>query len=161
MLNQFKFTEPFDTPLFDKEALAALAGKVEAANERVLEFVVDASRRLADLAVASADRAADVLPVALPFADRLPTPAESAASYLDFVERAATVNREFNQRVVALLTVDAPAVVDTVAESVSSAPTAKKTAAKKTAARKTAARKTAAKKTAAKKTAATSSATSN
>ena len=118
MRNQFKFTEPFDSPLFDTEALAALADKVEAANERLLDFVVDANRRLADLAVTSADRAAEVLPVALPFADRLPTPAESAARYLDFVERAAAVNREFNQRVLALLTVDAPAVVDTVTESV-------------------------------------------
>ena len=155
MRNQFKFTEPFDSPLFDTEALAALADKVEAANERLLDFVVDANRRLADLAVTSADRAAEVLPVALPFADRLPTPAESAERYIDFVERAVAVNREFNQRVLAMLTVDAPAAVDTVTESVvASAATAKKTATRKTAAKKTAAKRTAAKRTTAKKTAA-------
>jgi len=163
MRTQFKFTESFniptfDTPTYDKAAVAALAEKVVAANERVLDVVVDANRRLADAAVTSADRAAEALPVALPFAGKLPTPAESAASYLDFVERAAAVNREFNQRVLTRLTVDAPVdtVVGTDTQSVAT-PTAKK-ATKKATAKKVAAKRTTTKKSAAKKSAATSSA---
>ena len=71
---QFKFTgslniPSLDRPTFDREALAAITDNVEAANERVLAFVVDANRRLADFAVTSADRVAEALPVALPFAD--------------------------------------------------------------------------------------------
>ncbi len=176
---QFKFTEsfnpPFNAPTFDKERVAAITDSVEAANERVLAYVVDANRRLADFAVTSADRVAEALPVAVPFADKLPTATESADRYVDFVERAAAMNREFNQRVLAKLTVDAPAVVEAVAENVTETVTAatvpaKKTPAKKapakkatvkTTAKKAPARKAAAKKAPAQQAAATTSTSSS
>jgi hypothetical protein len=151
---QFKFTRSLSTPTLDKEKVAAITDSVEAANERVLAYVVDANRRLADFAVTSADRAAEALPVAVPFADKLPTPTESAERYLDFVERAVAVNREFNQRVLARLTVDAPAVVETVTErvtetvteTVAEPVTAKKAPAKKASVKKATATKAATKK---------------
>ena len=163
---QFKFTEsfnpPFNAPTFDKEKVAAITDSVEAANERVLAYVVDANRRLADFAVTSADRVAESLPVGVPFADKLPTPTESAERYLDFVERAVAVNREFNQRVLARLTVEAPAVVEavtedvteTVAETVTAATApAKKVPAKKAAVKKATATKATTKKAPARKAA--------
>lgn len=155
MPTKFNLIESFDVP-FDSEALAAFAGNVEAANERVLDLVVDANRRLADLAVTVADRVAEVFPVTVQFADKLPTPTESAERYIDFVERAAAANREFNQRVLARLTADADSVVGTISQ-----PVATKATAKKAPARKATAKKSAAKKAAAKKTAATTSATSS
>ena len=103
----------------------------------------------------------------MPFADKLPTPTESAERYLDFVERAVAVNREFNQRVAGeargrrphrrnvvehgLRTVD-----EAVAESVASTATVatapvKKATAKKAPAKKATAKKAAAKKATAKK----------
>jgi len=173
MRAQFKFTRSLniptlDRPTFDREKIAAITDSVEAANERVLAYVVDTNRRLADFAVTSADRVAEALPVAVPFADKLPTPTESAERYLDFVERAVAVNREFNQRVLARLVVDAPVVVETVVEPVSGtvdeavaefvASTAtvatapvKKAQAKKAPVRKATAKKATAKKATAKK----------
>jgi len=154
---QFKFTEsfnpPFNAPTFDKEKVAAITDSVEAANERVLAYVVDANRRLADFAVTSADRVAEALPVAVPFADKLPTATESADRYVDFVERAVAMNREFNQRVLAKLTVDAPAVVEEVAENVTETVTAATVPAKKAPAKKTPAKKAPAKKATVKTTA--------
>jgi len=184
---QFKFTEsfnpPFNAPTFDKEKVAAITDSVEAANERVLAYVVDTNRRLADFAVTSADRVAEALPVAVPFADKLPTPTESAERYLDFVERAVAVNREFNQRVLARLVVDAPPAAETVVEPVSgtideavaefvastatvaTAPvkkaTAKKATAKKATAKKATAQKATAKKVAAKQSPADSTSTTS
>jgi hypothetical protein len=153
---QFKFTESFNPPFnastFDKEKVAAaITDSVEAANERVLAYVVDANRRLADFAVTSADRVAEALPVAVPFADKLPTATESADRYVDFVERAVAMNREFNQRVLAKLTVDAPAVVEEVAENVTETVTAATVLAEKVPAKKVPAKKTPAKKAPAKK----------
>ena len=173
MRAQFKFTRSLniptlDRPTFEREKIAAITDSVEAANERVLAYVVDANRRLADFAVTSADRVAESLPVGVPFADKLPTPTESAERYLDFVERAVAVNREFNQRVLARLTVEAPAVVEavtenvteTVAETVTAATApakkvpAKKATAKKATTKKAPARKAATKKAPARKAAA-------
>ncbi len=136
-----KFTESFNS-----EAIATFADNAEAANERVLAFVIDANRRLADFAVTSADRVAEALPVALPLSDKLPTPTERAERYLDFVERAATMNRDFNQRVLAMITVDAPAVIDRVVEPVVPTTTATKTPAKKARTTKAPAKKASAKR---------------
>ncbi len=47
MRTQFKITESFVTTSIDKESVAAFAGKVDAANERALDAVVDANRRFA------------------------------------------------------------------------------------------------------------------
>ncbi|MFK7916604.1 MAG: hypothetical protein AB8G14_00885 [Ilumatobacter sp.] len=70
------------------------------ANERVLDTVVSVNRRIVDTAVEIADRAPKV---ELPLADKLPTPAETGARYIDFVERAVSVNRDFTAKVVAQL----------------------------------------------------------
>jgi len=160
MRTQYKFIGSLNIPTFDKEKVAAITDRAETANERVLAYVVDANRRLADFAVTSADRVAEALPVAVPFADKLPTPTESAERYLDFVERAVAVNREFNQRVLARLTVDAPVIAEPVAEPVAekvAEAVVSKAPAKKAPARKAAAKKAAAKKApAAKKAASTS-----
>ena len=73
------------------------------ANERLLDTVVTVNRRVVDTVVKVADRASEV---ELPLADRLPTiptPAEAGDRYLDFVERAVSVNRDFTARVVGQL----------------------------------------------------------
>jgi hypothetical protein len=70
------------------------------ANERVLDTVVSVNRRIVDTAVEIADRAPKM---DLPMADKLPTPAESGARYIDFVERAVSINRDFTAKVVAQL----------------------------------------------------------
>lgn len=70
------------------------------ANERMLDTVVSVNRRIVDTAVEIADRAPKV---ELPMADKLPTPAETGARYIDFVERAVSVNRDFTAKVVAQL----------------------------------------------------------
>ena len=133
------------------------------ANDRVLDAIVETNRKVVDFAVKTADRVADqapalpTLPVELPFADRLqdrfelPTPAEAGKAYLDVVERLVEMNRDFNDRVVGLLPVEAakPAVkkaaTKPVAKKAATKPAAKKTAAKKST-KKTTARKAAAKK---------------
>ncbi len=160
MQPQFKFTGSLST-----EQVTAITDRIEAANERVLDVVVDANRRLADLAVTSAARVTAALPVDVPFADKLPTATESAGQYLDFVERAVAMNREFSQRVLATLTANAPSDTVTAAkvsvETVPAKPAAKKATARKATAKKAPAKKVAAKKVAAKKSATTTSTTSN
>lgn len=129
-------------------AAATLAENLDAANERALEAVVDANRRLVEFAVTTADRVAERITFELPFADRLPTrpsPAETGERYLDFVERAVVVNREFNDRIVSMLksdtvTVDTivakiAATADETADRVSDAASAATTTAKRTAKR--------------------------
>lgn len=70
------------------------------ASERMLDTVVTVNRRIVDTAVEVADRAPKL---DLPMADKLPTPAETGARYIDFVERAVSVNRDFTAKVVAQL----------------------------------------------------------
>jgi hypothetical protein len=123
------------------------------ANDRILDVVVETNRKVVDFAVKAADQVVEQLEQIdqLPdfkFAERLPTPAETGARYIEFVERAAEMNRDFTQRVVAnLLAGDpvAPAVEKPAAEG---AP-AKKAPAKKSTARKSTAKKAAAKRSAA------------
>ncbi len=125
-------------------------------SHRVLDAVLDTNRRIVDAAVTTADRVAEQfrsqVTVELPFADRFPTPTVAGERYLDFVERAVSLNRDMNQRVVDMITADnakkAPAAKKTVAKK---AP-AKKTPAKKATATKRAVKKTVAKKSPAKKT---------
>ena len=142
---------------FTGTAATTLAENLDTASERALDAVIEANRKLVEFAVTTADRVAEQISFELPFADRLPSPAESGERYLEFVERAVAVNREFNDRIVAMLKDDAPAAATAAASTVKATTTkaaAKTTAAKSTAARKVAAKTTAAKKTAAKKTAA-------
>ncbi|MGB3737545.1 MAG: hypothetical protein WA964_21505 [Ilumatobacter sp.] len=82
------------------------------ANERVLDTVVSVNRRIVDTAVEIADRAPKV---DLPMADKLPTPAESGARYIDFVERAVSVNRDFTSKVIAQLPTGVAATAKTKA----------------------------------------------
>lgn len=133
-------------------------------SDQVLDAVLDANRRIVDMAVTTADRVAEQINVELPFADRFPTPTVAGERYLEFVERAVSLNRDMNQRVAEMIKVDnakaasekVVATTTTVAKKAPAEQTpARKTAAKKRpAARKTTARKTTAKKSAAKKAAA-------
>jgi 2-hydroxychromene-2-carboxylate isomerase len=127
-------------------------------SDQVLDAVLDANRRIVDLAVTTADRVSEQLNVELPFADRFPTPTVAGERYLEFVERAVSLNRDMNQRVAEMITVDnAKAAADKVVTTTKTAATstpAKKAPAKKAPVKKAPARKTAAKKRpAARKTA--------
>ncbi len=151
MRNQFitKFNEQLDTA----------TANYTSTNDKVLDAVVDANRKAVDFAVKTVDaitKAVEVpampkMPVELPFADRFelpefPTPAEAGKRYISFVERAADLNRDLNERVVDMLKVEGikPAV-KTAAKPAAKKPAARKAAPKKTA-KKAPARKAAAKK---------------
>ncbi len=69
-------------------------------NEQILDTIVSVNRRVVDGAVRTADRMPDV---ELPLADRLLTPAEAGDRYIDFVEQAVSMNRDFTSRVVHML----------------------------------------------------------
>lgn len=75
------------------------------ANTKVLDTVVETNRNVVDFAVKAAERFPTIdLPGELPVS--LPTPAEAGERYLDFVERAVSMNRELNDRIVAMLPAD-------------------------------------------------------
>ncbi len=82
------------------------------ANERVLETVMTLNRRMVDTAVSAADRAPKAK---LPMADKFPTPAETGARYIDFVEKAVEANRDFTAKVVAQLPTGVAATAKTKA----------------------------------------------
>ncbi len=155
MRNQFttKFNEQLDTA----------TANYTSTNDKVLDAVVDANRKAVDFAVKTVDsitKAVDVpampkMPVELPFADRFdmpefPTAAEAGKRYLSFVERAADLNRDLNERVVEMLKIDGIKPVVKPAPKTSAKPAAKKPAARKAAAKKTA-KKAPARKASAKK----------
>ena len=121
-----------------------IAERFTTTSDRVLDAVLDTNRRIVDAAVTTADRVAEQfrsqVTVELPFADRLPTPTVAGERYLDFVERAVSLNRDMNQR-----------VVDMIKADNAKKASAKKTVAKKTVANKAVANKSSAKKTVAKK----------
>jgi hypothetical protein len=127
-------------------------------SDKVLDAVLDTNRRVVDVAVSTADRVNER--VELPFADRLPTPTVAGERYLDFVERAVSLNREMNQRVVELLGADRAtaatakqaAARQAAAKTATTKPrTVKKNTAKKSTARKSTARKSTARKSTARK----------
>ena len=95
------------------------------ANERVLDSFVSVNRRIVDTAVQVADRASKI---ELPLADKLPTPAETGARYIDFVERAVAVNRDFTAKVVAQLPTGVAATAKTKATKSTKATKATKVA---------------------------------
>jgi hypothetical protein len=130
-------------------------------SDKVLDAVLDTNRRVVDVAVSTADRVNER--VELPFADRLPTPTVAGERYLDFVERAVSLNREMNHRVVELLGADRATAATAeqatarraAAKTATTKPrTVKKNAAKKSTARKSTAKKSTARKSTAKKAAA-------
>jgi|GEM_PF-581179 len=126
-----------------------IADRFTTTSDRVLDAVLDTNRRVVDAAVTTADRVAEQfrsqVSVELPFADRLPTPTVAGERYLDFVERAVSLNRDMNQRVVDMITADnakkAPANKTVANKTVANKSSAKKTVAKKTPAKKTVAKK--------------------
>lgn len=129
-------------------------------SDQVLDAVLDTNRRIVDFAVTTADRINEQvrsqITVELPFGDTFPTPTVAGERYLDFVERAVSLNRDMNQRVADMIRADtAKTASDRVATPV------KKTAAKKRPATKAAARKRPARKAAAKKRPAKKAAASN
>ncbi len=126
-----------------------VTSNVTESNERVLDAVVDVNRKFVDFVVKTAEQAPS-LPVDVPFADRLPTPAEAGERYFEMVERLVELNRDFNERVVKMLPADVtpkPAAAPKAAAK----PAAKKTTARKTTAKKATAKKATTKKAAAKK----------
>ena len=126
-----------------------IADRFTTTSDRVLDAVLDTNRRIVDAAVTTADRVAEQfrsqVSVELPFADRLPTPTVAGERYLDFVERAVSLNRDMNQRVVDMIKADnakkAPANKTVANKTVANKSSAKKTVAKKTPAKKTVAKK--------------------
>ncbi len=133
-------------------------------SDQVLDAVLDTNRRIVDFAVTTADRVNEQVrsqvKVELPFADSFPTPTVAGERYLEFVERAVSLNRDMNQRVVDMIKADnAKSASDKVVETAktvadTATKTAKRTVAKKAPAKKAPAKKAAAKKRPAKKTAA-------
>jgi hypothetical protein len=115
-------------------------------NDRILDAVVETNRKVVDFAVKTADQVVDQLDQIdqvreFKFADKVPTPAETGERYLDFVDSAVELNREFTERFITSLLAD-----EGIAPVVEKKAPAKKAPAKKPAAKKTAARKPAAKK---------------
>jgi bacterioferritin (cytochrome b1) len=107
-------------------------------NDRILEAVVETNRKVVDFAVKTADQVSERMDQIedmpeFKFADKVPTPAETGERYLEFVERAVELNREYTQR-----------VIDRILEDEAVAPVAKKPAAKKAPAKKAPAKKAAA-----------------
>ena len=125
-------------------------GNYTDANDRVVEVVVDANRKVVEIAVRAADQLIEQLEQfenlpEMPFADKVPTPSEAGARYLEWVERAADLNRDFAQRVAATLQGDV---------TVEPAPATNKSSAKKSTAKNSTAKKSTAKKSTAKKSSA-------
>lgn len=136
-----------------------IAERFTTTSDRVLDAVLDTNRRIVDAAVTTADRVAEQfrsqVTVELPFADRLPTPTVAGERYLDFVERAVSLNRDMNQRVADMIKADnakkAPAAKTVARKTPATKRPVKKTVAKKSPAKKSPAKKTIAKKTVASK----------
>ncbi len=121
------------------------------ASDKFLDAVVENNKKAVDFAVKTADQMSEQLPelpVDLPWADQVPTAAELGARYIDFVERAVELNREFTDRV--LKTIQ----FEEVEVKVAAPAPAKKAPAKKSTAKKSTAKKSTAKKSTTKKAAA-------
>lgn len=141
-----KFANEASTTVTDAINDTDITERFTTTSDQVLDAVLDTNRRVVDFAVTTADRINEQIKLDVPFADSLPTPTDAGERYLEFVERAVSMNRDMNQRVAEMIKVDnARAAADKVVAPV------KKTVAKKAPAKKTAAKKRPAKKTAAKK----------
>lgn len=131
-------------------------------SDQVLDAVLDTNRRIVDAAVSAADRVAEQIrtqvTLDLRFTDRLPTPTVAGERYLDFVERAVSLNRDLNHRVAEMITADnakkVPARTTRAKTSPAKTSPAEKSLAKKSPAGKRVAKKAPAKKTVARKAAA-------
>ena len=121
-------------------------------SDQILYAVLDANRSIVDVAVTTADRVAEQINVELPFTDRFPTPTVAGERYLEFVERAVSLNRDMNQRVAEMIKADnAKAASDKVVGAAKNVADAAKTVAEKAPAKRTTARKRTARKATARK----------
>ena len=149
-----KFANEASTTVTDAINDTDISERFTTTSDQVLDAVLDTNRRVVDLAVTTADRINEQIKLDVPFADSFPTPTGAGERYLEFVERAVSLNRDMNPRVAEMIKVDnAKAAADKVVAPVKKT-VAKTTPAKKTPARKAAAKKRPAKKTVAKKAAA-------
>jgi len=149
-----KFANETSTSVTDAINDTDISERFTTTSDQVLDAVLDTNRRVVDFAVTTADRINEQIKLDVPFADSFPTPTVAGERYLEFVERAVSLNRDMNQRVAEMIKVDnAKAAADKVVAPVKKT-VAKRTPAKKTPAKKTAAKKRPAKKTVAKKAAA-------
>lgn len=131
-------------------------------SDQVLDAVLDTNRRIVDAAVSAADRVAEQIrtqvTLDLRFTDRLPTPTVAGKRYLDFVERAVSLNRDLNHRVAEMITADnakkVPARTTRAKTSLAKTSPAKNSPAKTSPAKRRVAKKAPAKKTVARKAAA-------
>ncbi len=174
-----KFANEATTSVTDAINDNNISERFTTTSDQVLDAVLDTNRRIVDFAVTTADRVADQVKVELPFADSFPTPTVAGERYLDFVERAVSMNRDMNQRVVEMIKADnakaasdkvvataknvaetATKTVSDAAKTVSKQAPAKKVVAKKSPAKKSPAKRSPAKKSPAKKTAAKKAAAS-
>jgi len=154
-----KFANEASTTVTDAINDTNVSERFTTTSDQVLDAVLDTNRRVVDFAVTTADRVADQINFDVPFADSFPTPTDAGERYLEFVERAVSMNRDMNQRVAEMITVDnakaaADKVVAPAKKTVAKKSTAKKSTAKKSPAKKSTAKKSTAKKSTAKKAAA-------
>jgi hypothetical protein len=91
---------------FATEASTTINENAVATSDQILDAILDANRRIVDAAVTAADRIGEQVKVELPFADRFPTPSATGERYLEFVERAVSINREMNHRVIEMIKAD-------------------------------------------------------
>ena len=145
-----KFANEATTGVTDAINDSNISERFTTTSDEVLDAVLDTNRRIVDFAVTTADRVADQVKFEVPFADSFPTPTVAGERYLEFVERAVSINREMNQRIVEMIKADnAKAASDKVVATAKTV--AKKVPAKKAPAKKRPAKKTVAKKPVAKK----------
>ena len=175
-----KFANETSTTVTDAINDTDISERFTTTSDQVLDAVLDTNRRVVDFAVTTADRVAEQIKLDVPFADNFPTPADAGERYLEFVERAVSINRDMNHRVVEMIKADnakaasdkvvgtARSVADTAsrtvadttktvtgtAKTVAEQAPAKRSSAKQRPAKKRPAKKTVAKKPVAKKAAA-------
>ncbi len=163
-----KFANEATTTVTDAINDNDVSERFTSTSDQILDAVLDANRRIVDMAVTTADRVSEQFKVELPFADRFPTPTIAGERYLEFVERAVSLNRDMNQRVAEMIKADnAKAASDkvvasaksvagnatkTVAGTTKTVTDAAKTVTKKAPAKKAVAKKRPVKKAVAKKT---------
>ncbi len=121
-----KFANETGTNVTDAINDTDISERFTTTSDQVLDAVLDTNRRVVDFAVTTADRINEQIKLDVPFADSFPTPTVAGERYLEFVERAVSLNRDMNQRVAEMIKVDnAKAAADKVVAPV------KKTVAKK------------------------------
>lgn len=118
--NAAYFTE--NRPHNIADVTGPLADGYATTSTAVLDAVVETNRRIVELIVAQADKVRETVGERITLDDRvadfLPSPTEAGTRYLEFVEKATGINREFNDRVVEMLRTDVPEAVDAASSAV-------------------------------------------